>query len=141
LTLTPFTVLVIEDNLANIELIVRLFDRWPNVRFITAILGQSGLDLAAEHQPDAILLDLHLPDMTGHTVLRALQTNPKLKQVPVIIISADAFSEQSESLMKDGAFQYITKPFDLLALMAAVDEALEERVRRRAADRSQRASD
>jgi CheY-like chemotaxis protein len=60
------------------------------VRLISAMRPQLGLDLAGEHDPDLVLLDLHLPDMPRETVLRRLQANPRTAGIPVVILSADA---------------------------------------------------
>jgi len=117
--------LVIEDNLTNLELLTQIFERLPHFTLLTAMQGRLGLDLAAEHRPDVILLDLHLPDMSGKDVLHALRADPVLKGTPVIIVSADALGSQTKALLGAGAFRYITKPFVLSHLMAAVEAALE----------------
>jgi CHASE3 domain sensor protein len=75
------TVLYIEDNLSNLQLVERVLARRPGVKLISAMRPQLGLDLAGEHHPDLILLDLHLPDMPGEEVLRRLQTSPKTAPV------------------------------------------------------------
>ena len=117
--------LVIEDNLTNLELLTQIFERLPHFTLLTAMQGRLGLDLAAEHRPDVILLDLHLPDMSGKDVLHALRADPVLKGTPVIIVSADALGSQTKALLGAGAFRYITKPFVPSHLMAAVEAALE----------------
>lgn len=118
-------VLVIEDNLTNAELLRRVFERRPGITLLTAMQGRLGLELATEHHPDAVLLDLHLPDMPGREVLLALKAHSELRSVPVIIISADAFAGQSEMMLSAGAFRYVTKPFKIDDLLQAVDQALE----------------
>lgn len=120
----PRKVLVIEDNLANTELLAKLFALRPHIQLITSMQGRLGLDLALEHVPDAILLDLHLPDTTGREILLALKAEPKLKDIPVIITSADVHATQSLALVEAGAFRYLTKPFVLEELLRTVDEAL-----------------
>ena len=66
-----------------------LMRRLPGAQLLTAMQGRLGLELAKRHRPDLILLDLHLPDMHGEDVLRALRADPETK-APVIAISADA---------------------------------------------------
>ena len=61
--------------------------------------GGLGLDLAREHQPDLILLDLNLPDMTGDEVLRRLKADPAVQDIPVIMVSADAMGDRIEQLL------------------------------------------
>ena len=118
------TVLYIEDNLANLSLMERLLVGRLGLRLLAAMQGSLGLDLASEHHPDLILLDLHLPDMPGHEVLRRLQNNPDTRDIPVVIVSADATSGQVARLRAAGARAYITKPFDLKELFDAIDSIL-----------------
>ncbi len=70
------TVLYIEDNLSNLKLIERIMGHRPAINLIAAMQGSLGIDLAREHLPNLILLDLHLPDILGDKVLHHLQTNP-----------------------------------------------------------------
>lgn len=118
-------ILYIEDNVSNLHLVQRIFSRHPNLQIIPAMQGRMGLDLARQHRPDLILLDVHLPDIMGYEVLATLQRDPELRAIPVIVISADATSEQIARLRKGGARDYVTKPFEVERLMSAVAEALE----------------
>jgi PAS domain S-box-containing protein len=96
------TVLYIEDNLSNLRLVERVLGRRPGVRLISAMRPQLGLDLAADHRPDLVLLDLHLPDMPGEAVLRRLQTGPRTAGIPVVILSADARPGLIQRLLEQG---------------------------------------
>ncbi len=118
------TVLYIEDNLSNFRLIERALERLGEVRLLPAMLGQLGLDLAREHRPDVILLDLHLPDIAGEEVLARLVAEPATRQIPVVILSADASSSQADRLLASGARAYLTKPIDVLAFLGLVDELI-----------------
>jgi PAS domain S-box-containing protein len=118
-------VLYIEDNLPNLELIEQVFERWPGVRLISAIQGRLGIDLAQKHQPDLILLDVHLPDMTGNDVLRVLREDARTRRIPIIVISADATRGQIERLRAAGALAYLTKPLDLPQFIEVVGKVLE----------------
>ncbi|HLW47044.1 MAG TPA: ATP-binding protein [bacterium] len=118
------TVLYVEDNLSNLELIQRLLTRRPGVRLLPAMQGQLGFDLARRHHPDLILLDLHLPDIPGDEVLRRLQAAPDTQNVPVVVISADATPSRIARLLAAGAWQYLTKPLDVKRFLALLDEAL-----------------
>ena len=82
----------------------------------------SGIDLAREHHPDLILLDLNLPDMHGVDVLTLLRADRRTKAIPVLVISADATERQIEQLLEQGADRYITKPFDLEEFLALVED-------------------
>jgi CheY-like chemotaxis protein len=118
----PMTVLYVEDNLSNSLLMETVFATRPGIKLLTAMQGRMGLDLAREHMPDLILLDLHLPDMHGDEVLRQLRADRKTKDIPVAIVSADATPGQIERLLAAGARSYLTKPLDIKNLLAFVDE-------------------
>jgi signal transduction histidine kinase/ActR/RegA family two-component response regulator len=116
------TVLYIEDNLSNLQLVERVLSRRPGVKLISAMRPQLGLDLAGEHRPDLVLLDLHLPDMPGQEVLRRLRANPKLAEIPVVVLSADARPSLIEQLLQEGARAFLTKPLDVKELLELLDD-------------------
>ncbi|HEX6370042.1 MAG TPA: PAS domain S-box protein [Longimicrobium sp.] len=118
------TILYVEDNLANLDLVETiLYDR-PEIELIPALQGRLGLQLAREHRPDLILLDLHLPDVSGEVVLNELRADERTRHIPVLVISADATTRRVERLRSAGAHDYLTKPFDVDQFLAAVDAAL-----------------
>jgi signal transduction histidine kinase/CheY-like chemotaxis protein len=121
------TVLYIEDNLSNLQLVERVLSRRPGVRLISAMRPQLGLELAAEHHPDLILLDLHLPDMPGQEVYRRLQAEPRTAQVPVAILSADARPTLIEQLLAQGVRAFLTKPLDVKELLELLNTIATER--------------
>jgi PAS domain S-box-containing protein len=118
------TILYVEDNLSNLELIQRLLARRPGVKLLPAMQGRIGLDLAREHHPDMILLDLRLPDIPGSEVLRRLRQDPETRGIPVVVISADATQVQIDRLLAQGARAYLTKPLDIKEFLALVNEIL-----------------
>jgi CheY-like chemotaxis protein len=124
---SPLTVLYIEDNLSNLQLVERVLSRRPGVRLISAMRPQLGLELAAEHDPDLILLDLHLPDMPGQEVLRRLQAEPRTAQVPVVILSADARPNLIKELLAQGVKAFMTKPLDVKELLGLLNTVATER--------------
>jgi CheY-like chemotaxis protein len=89
--------------------------------------GGLGVDLAREHRPDLILLDLNLPDMTGDEVLRRLKADPEMQHIPVIMVSADAMGDRIEKLKKLGASGYLTKPYKLGEFLRVIEDALRVR--------------
>jgi PAS domain S-box-containing protein len=115
------SVLYIEDNRANLSLMQDILANRPAVRLLSAMQGGAGLELAAQHRINVILLDAHLPDMPGEEVLRQLQSDPQLRATPVIIISADATAQQIERYRAAGAREYLTKPIDVARLLALID--------------------
>lgn len=115
-------ILLIEDNAVNSRLIEQVLSFRTDIDLAMAKDGEMGLALANTQTPDMILLDLHLPDMSGQEVLQEIRANSKLKHVPIIIISAD--TSQRDSLLDKGVFRYITKPFELENLIEAVNTGL-----------------
>jgi len=122
------TILYIEDNLSNLELIERLLEHVPGVKLLAAMLGGLGLDLATQHNPDLVLLDLHLPDLSGEEVLTRLRAEPNTRSTPVVVISADATEGRIERLVAAGANGYLTKPLDISEFIRVVDKHLEHKV-------------
>lgn len=115
------TILYIEDNPSNVRLIERLLVRRPGVRLVVARNGHDGFQLATEHNPDLILLDLHLPDMSGEEVLHHLLSDHRTSTIPVVVVSADATTAQSMRLLQGGAKDYLTKPIVLASFLAMID--------------------
>jgi CheY-like chemotaxis protein len=118
------TVVYIEDNPSNVMLVERALARLEGVRLISSMQGGLGLDLIREHDPDLILLDLHLPDMAGHELLALLKSEPATARIPVFVLSADATPSQVERLQAAGAAAYMTKPIDVARLLSAVESTL-----------------
>jgi CheY-like chemotaxis protein len=84
-----------------------------HIQILPAMQGGLGMDLAERHLPDLILLDLHLPDITGAALFERLRANPRTADIPVVVISADATDKQVKRLLDAGAADYLTKPLDL----------------------------
>lgn len=121
------TILHIDDNLANQHLIERLLRRRTTVRVVPATHARLGLDLARTDPPALILLDLHLPDMSGLDALRELRRQPVTREIPVIVVSADAAESTSARVLAEGATAYMSKPLNLEAFLATVDDVLARR--------------
>ena len=116
-------ILYIEDNASNVELVVEILEsQRSNIRLVTDPNGLSTVPLATEYKPDLILLDLNLPDIHGSEVLKSLQNDENTRNIPVVVISADAMPQQIERLLEAGAKRYITKPLDLNLLLKIIDE-------------------
>ena len=122
------TILYVEDNLANLDLVETLFASFPEIRLIPALQGKLALELGREHQPDLILLDLHLPDISGEVVLRKLREDPRTSMIPVLIVSADATQARIEKLYAAGAQCYLTKPIDVRQFLTTVASVLSAKV-------------
>lgn len=123
------TILYIEDNFSNLQLVERVLARIPQARLIPAMQGKLGIDLARQHQPDLIILDLHLPDIHGREVLAQLKHDPATEPIPIVIISADATPAQVSQLRACGAADYLTKPIDIESFLSTVTAVLKDTTR------------
>jgi signal transduction histidine kinase/CheY-like chemotaxis protein len=118
------TLLLIEDNLSNLTLVERILETRPHISVLSAMQGGLGLDLAHQHRPDLILLDLHLPDIPGDQILHRLRADPETRAIPVVVVSADATEGRIRRLKEAGAMDYLTKPIDVRRLLDLVDAHL-----------------
>jgi PAS domain S-box-containing protein len=118
------TVLYIEDNAANVELLRRVLARVGTHKFIAAREGRLGVELATQHAPDLIVLDLHLHDLHGEEVLRRLLADPRTRDIPVMVLSADATPSRVQRAKTCGAEAYLTKPLDIPEFIQAVQQIL-----------------
>ena len=117
-------VLYIDNNPANIRLMECICQRRPRVVFVGAKQARIGLEVAATAAPNLILLDLHLPDMSGEDVLQQLREDERTEHIPVAIVSADANPAQIQRLRDAGAVAYFTKPLDIPRLLQMLDAVL-----------------
>ena len=121
------TVLCIEDNLSNLHLVEQILRDWPGIRLIPAMQGRLGIELAREHHPDLILLDLNLnlPDIGGRQVLSRIRSDPATTAIPVIVLTADATLGVRDHLLDSGANAFLTKPFELDQFFEVLTEILD----------------
>jgi PAS domain S-box-containing protein len=115
-------ILYIEDNLSNLTLIEQMLEERPEMELLTAMQGKIGLDLARQHSPDLILLDVHLPDLDGREVISELKSSETTRDIPVVVISADATTSQINRLVTAGANTYLTKPLDVVEFFRVLDK-------------------
>jgi signal transduction histidine kinase/ActR/RegA family two-component response regulator len=120
----PQKILYIEDNLSNLTLVESILARRPGTTVLSAMQGRVGVDLARDHRPALILLDRHLPDIPGEEVFRLLQADSRTRDIPVIVLSADAMPSRMRQFLDGGVRAYLTKPLDVPGLLAAIDETL-----------------
>ncbi|MDO8465898.1 MAG: PAS domain S-box protein [Gallionella sp.] len=119
------TLLYVEDNPANLKLVEQIIARHPDMRLLTAVNGNSGIEIARASQPDVILMDINLPGISGIEALKILREDSSTAHIPVIAISANAMPRDIERGMKAGFCRYITKPIKVNEFMEALDGALE----------------
>ena len=118
------TVLYIEDDVANVQLVERLLMQRPNINLITSLLGGMGVELAQQYRPNLILLDVHLTDIHGFEVLERLQGDSRTVDIPVVVLSADATTWQRRRFRNAGVYEYLSKPLELQQLLDVVDQHL-----------------
>ena len=116
------TVLCMEDNPNNLQLMESILGMLPGVKMLSAIAPGLGLEIAQAHQPDLILLDINLPDMDGFEVMRCLRQHPATKAIPVVAVSANAMEQDLARGMAAGFADYVTKPIDVGRLLRVVEE-------------------
>lgn len=121
-------ILIVDDLTVDQRLLSNILRRHSFVP-ITASTGRDGIELACREQPDAILLDVRMPEMDGYEVLRRLKSSAETKDLPVLLISAEYCDDDRIALGLDlGAHDYVTKPVNPEVLVARVRAAV--RIRR-----------
>ncbi len=119
-----YTVLYIEDNAANRQLVQFILDRKDYLSLICAADGRSGILAAKTQLPDIILLDISLPDIDGHTVLAELRQDPVTQNIPVIAVSGDCISQFQPNI----PFSFdkcLSKPIEIESLYKTIDDFLQ----------------
>jgi signal transduction histidine kinase/ActR/RegA family two-component response regulator len=119
------TLLYVEDNRANLQLVEQLVARRPDMRLLSAGDGTRGIALARTHQPQVILMDINLPGISGLQALSILREDPATRHIPVLALSANAMPHDIEKGLEAGFFRYLTKPIRINEFMEALDLALE----------------
>ena len=114
-------VVVVDDDFLVVKVHTRFVEMVPGFRVVaTAASGQQALDAVAEHDPQVVLLDVHLPDMTGIEVLRRLRAEGH--DVGVLMVTAAREVEQVRAARTGGAFGYLVKPFGQPDLAARLED-------------------
>ena len=118
------TLLYVEDNPANLMLVEDLIARRPDIRLLTAMDGNRGIEIARAYLPDVILMDINLPGISGINALRILAQDPATARIPVVALSANAMPRDIEKGLAVGFFRYLTKPIRVNEFMDTLDVAL-----------------
>ena len=119
------TLLYIEDNRANMELVSQLIGMRPDMFLLGAEDGRRGFEMARLHLPELILMDINLPGISGIQVLQLLRQDPATRHIPVMALSANAMHNDIEKGLEAGFFRYLTKPIKIDEFMQALDQGLE----------------
>jgi CheY-like chemotaxis protein len=119
-----YTLLYVEDNPANLMLVEDIIARRPDIRLLSAMDGKSGIELARTALPDVILMDIHLPGISGIDAMKILVADPATAHIPVIALSANAIPRDIEKGLEAGFFRYLTKPIKVSEFMDTLDMTL-----------------
>jgi CheY-like chemotaxis protein len=119
------TILVIEDNKLNMKLVRGLF-RMSEYKVMEAEDAETGIQMAREHHPDLILMDIQLPGMNGLSATRALKKDAALKDIPVVALTSYAMRGDEDKAKKAGCQGYITKPIDTRNFLKTVSHYLKD---------------
>ncbi|MBT7941814.1 MAG: response regulator [Alphaproteobacteria bacterium] len=120
------TVLYVEDNKASLLLMETLLARIPGVTMVAAENGKDGIALAESHLPDAIILDINLPDMNGFDILGYLKVETSTENIPVIALTARTSPTDMNRGMKAGFFAYLTKPINIQEVTDTLERSWQE---------------
>ena len=118
------TVLYVEDNTANLELVEQLIARREDLRLLSAADGALGIEFARTYLPDVILMDINLPGINGIDAMKILRTDTLTAHIPIVALSANAVPRDIEKALEAGFFNYLTKPIRVNQFFAALDGAL-----------------
>src|SRR5690606_33621119 len=124
------TILIIEDNLEIREGTAEILSLTGEYEVLTAMDGKEGVDMAFRHLPDLILCDIMMPELDGYGVLYMLSKNESTADIPFIFLTAKTERADVRKAMEMGADDYLTKPFDDIELLNAIESRFRKRERR-----------
>jgi CheY-like chemotaxis protein len=117
----------IEDNKSNVALMENLVEEIEGLTMSVAATAELGLEEIERTLPDIVLLDINLPGMNGIEAVRQIKSNPKIKDIPVLALSADAIPGTVRAALDAGCFEYLTKPVDIARLLTVIRMVIKER--------------
>jgi CheY-like chemotaxis protein len=120
----PKKILIVDDEDDIRDVVQVSLEEFAGWQTISAASGLEGLQLAKTEKPDAILLDLSMPDMDGLQLCRALQSLPETQNIPIIVLTAKVLPDDRQELTDLKALGMITKPFDPTLIWKQVTEIL-----------------
>jgi len=120
------TLLIVDDNPQNLELL-QAFLESPALKIVTAIDGVDALEKVAQHKPDLILLDIMMPRMSGFQVCRKLKSDPKTKDIQILMVTALNELGDIEQASECGTDDFVSKPINKLELITRVKSLLRVR--------------
>jgi CheY-like chemotaxis protein len=116
-------ILLVEDNELNRDMLERRLSR-KSFEVIVAINGAEGIEMAREHKPDLVLMDMSLPKIDGWEATRQIKANEATAHIPIIALTAHAMSGDKEKALAAGCDDYDTKPVDFARLLGKIETLL-----------------
>ena len=120
-------ILIVDDQEANIDLLKRMLEHDGFTDVASTTESARVIGLCAQHPPDLLVLDLHMPDPDGFEVLSQLQPWFQGRWFPVMVVSADVSTEAKQRALSQGARDFLTKPFDMVEVLLRIKNLLEVR--------------
>ena len=118
-------ILIVDDNRQNVRLLTDILES-QGFNVDTAYSGATGLELAYKNNPDLILMDVQMPNMSGTEAMRTLKTNGIMRKTPVLAVTALAMNGDEDELLSAGFDGYVSKPISFMGLLAAVKKFLNQ---------------
>jgi len=128
-TAKPYRILLVDDNPQNLELLEVYMEGMPEAAILTATNGLEAMERVAASRVDLLLLDIMMPRMSGFEVCKRLKTDPKTRDIIVVMVTALNEAGDIERAAECGADDYVTKPIDRKALVDLVRNLLTARSR------------
>jgi two-component system cell cycle response regulator len=123
------TVLIVEDNEQNLELLQVYLEDLPDVRVVTATNGLEAMERVKEESPDLVLLDIMMPKMSGFEVCKRIKADPKTRDIIVVMVTALSETSDIERAAECGTDDYLSKPIDRKAMVNLVKSQLAAKAR------------
>ena len=123
----PSKVLIVDDNVQNRELLVAYIEEIPHIRTREAANGIEALTRVAEDPPDLIVLDVMMPRMSGFEVCRRLKSDPRTREIPIVMVTALDEMGDHERAVDSGTDEFLTKPVNRAELVDRVTSLLRHR--------------
>lgn len=118
-------VYIIEDDPKNMKLFKAILKKVKNIEIKTAMEGKKGLEMIENGNPDLIILDIKLPEISGTKICQRLRKQKKFKDVPIIAVTAYAMNGDQERILKAGFNEYLTKPVKVNNFRKTINRYLE----------------
>jgi putative two-component system response regulator len=126
-TLKNARILIVDDQVANIELLQRMLEHDGYAAVESTTDSTSVVPMCAQQPPDLLILDLHMPEVDGFDVLAELKPWFQGRWFPVLVVTADVTTEAKQRALRDGARDFLTKPFDMVEVLLRIRNLLEVR--------------